>query len=191
MPFFAKFMGDVQKNARFFLKDPPFFLKIRYIKGVMQVAVENYPGFRVVGKRMYELSQAYAGDLSREFSALPLDRAVEAVSEQGYSDDDTRFNGAQVLARPREMSPPIDCKKMTILLGAWAVRNGRPFKFIAVAEEDTDGDGKVTDRDIHHVIILIFTPIHQDGVLCGMREGVLCDPTRKFDVVQPLYAEVL
>ena len=147
----------------------------------LNVLVEPHPGFRVVGRRMYDYAHQFCESLDPQLVNLSLADAVDYIADLGYLADDTLDRDVEILIRPDAIAGPIDCKKMCVMLAAWAIRNDCPFRFLAVAEYDQTCDGVVDDQDIHHVVTLI----EYRG------ETYMVDPTRRHDAQIPLYAEVL
>jgi len=109
---------------------------------------------------MYHFAEEYAGDLGH-LASLPFPSFYERVKDIPYQSDDEIFPEErdrilEVVARPalllnRNVFRRLDCKKKSILCGAWAARNRRPFAFLAVSE--------MPSREIHHV----FPVIDYDG----------------------------
>ena len=142
----------------------------------------NHPGYREVGKMMYDICRRFHSDLPLELCcSMSLPDFTHYVHSLGYRADDSIDIDLEILSRPAAMSHPMDCKKSCIMLGCWAENMGYPYHFVAVAEADQNGDGVIDDADVHHVIILI----NVDGEL------TMIDPTRNLDTVTPKYSEVL
>lgn len=100
------------------------------------------------GRSMYELVEDCHADLG-EYRKWPFEAFFDHVRKIPYLSDDKRYVGRIIeeLSRPRYILAgvlgPIDCKKKTILVGAWARANGYPFRFLAISERG--------DKKIHHV----------------------------------------
>lgn len=105
---------------------------------------------------MYHFAQDYAEDLGG-LRRLPFRAWYDRVKSIPYRSDDELFpeepgRVVEVVARPsyllnRRMFPALDCKKKSILCGAWAAANGRPFCFLAVSQ--------IPSKQIHHVLPVI------------------------------------
>jgi len=101
---------------------------------------------------MYQFAENFYKDLG-PLSHLPFEIFFRRVADMPYRCDDDLFPEdprkiVEVVARPAHLLnssifPGLDCKKKSVLLGAWSAANGRPFRFLAVSERP---DGK-----IHHV----------------------------------------
>jgi len=146
----------------------------------------NHTGKDLAGQYMYHFAEGYPQDLDG-LQNLPFPVFYNRVKNIPYQSDEDLFPESmdgiiEVLARPKyllnkRLFPALDCKKKSILCGAWASENDKPFFFYAVSEKP--------NKKIHHVIF-------------GMDYGQgfkLIDPTfPEFELGQELpitYAEVL
>lgn len=112
-----------------------------------------HEGKELTGRQMYHLAETYARDLDG-LENLPFPDFYDRVKSIPYESDDERFPGVvlEVVARPkylldRNVFPRLDCKKKSILIGAWATANGCPFSFLAVSE--------LPSKEVHHVFPII------------------------------------
>jgi hypothetical protein len=113
-------------------------------------------GKELTGRYMYHFATEYASDLGglKGLSGAAWHDRVKSIP---YISDDELFPEEpgriiEVVARPgllmnRRIFPRLDCKKKSILMGAWAAANGRPFCFLAVSE--------LPSREVHHVFPVI------------------------------------
>jgi len=121
------------------------------------IQVEPHQGKELTGRRMYQFAENFSSDLG-ELARLPLPDFFMRVADIPYESDDDLFPGSEsveVNARPaylldRSIFPALDCKKKSILMGAWARENGIPFRFLAVSELPT--------RRVHHVFADLNLP---------------------------------
>lgn len=96
---------------------------------------------------MYRLVIQFADDLG-ELAGLPLTRFYDRVKRIPYQRDP---KGRETIARPSLLLnefPSLDCKKKAILMGAYFLKNKKPFRFVAVSE--------IPSRRIHHVFVQVF-----------------------------------
>lgn len=109
---------------------------------MVKIQREPYTGKELSGERMYEMCFDFYRDLDG-LETLPFQDYFDLVKEIPYaSDSDISPNeDAEITARPayllsRSMFPSLDCKKKSILIGAWAQAQNPPvpFRFLAVAE---------------------------------------------------------
>lgn len=117
----------------------------------IRFGIEPHTGKAKTGRRMYEFAEDFCADIGPRAS-LPFPIWFALVAGIPYRPDDVLFpdpeNGGEIVARPKwlldsEVFPALDCKKKSILIGAWAARNGFPFRFLAVSELPT--------KRVHHV----------------------------------------
>lgn len=85
------------------------------------------------------------GGRSRALSSLSLPEIHSVVKNIPYKKD---TEPVEVIARPArllngEFYSGIDCKKKAIIIGAWAKKNGVPYRLIASSRRP--------DRKYHHV----------------------------------------
>lgn len=107
------------------------------------------------GKEMYRLIDTYADDIDKfymrtstgqsvPFSKLPLDDAFDYVRKLPYKKDHAPV---EVVMRPRKIlerpQNGYDCKKKSILLGAYLKKNGLNFRLMTSSNR--------YDKKIHHV----------------------------------------
>lgn len=144
-------------------------------------------GKELTGRYMYHFATEFAGDLGG-LKSLPFPAFYSRVQEIPYQSDDELFpedrdRVVEVVARPgllmnRRLFPRLDCKKKSILCGAWAAANRRPFCFLAVSE--------IPSREVHHV----FPVIDFDGR--GFRTADATLPEYRIGQAFPItYAEEL
>jgi len=114
------------------------------------VSVYEHEGKEKTGREMYGLVNAFAGDLG-VYASMSFPDFFRFVAGLPYIADDELFRGrvVEVVARPRwlldgRLVPALDCKKKSILIGAWAKANGFPFRFVAVSH--------LPNKKIHHVM---------------------------------------
>lgn len=147
----------------------------------------RHGGKELTGRYMYHYAEKFCGDLGG-LRALPFPAWYDRVKSIPYRSDDELFpeeagRVVEVVARPalllsRRVFPALDCKKKSILCGAWAAANRRPFAFLAVSE--------IPSREVHHV----FPVIDYDGR--GFRTADATFPQYKIGDVFPItYAEEL
>lgn len=122
----------------------------------MRVADFPHEGKALTGKLMYHFAEKYCTDLGpARFQGIQS--WYDEVRRIPYQSDDEYFPASpkdvvEVVARPkylldRTIWPAIDCKKKSILIGAWAAANAVPYCFLAVAE--------FPNRNIHHVFPMV------------------------------------
>ncbi len=111
-----------------------------HIEAMITVKTEPLAGKELTGQNMYRMVDMYFGDLGpalhNSFSTW-----FDFVKNIPYVSDIERFQNRllEIVPRPkylldRAMFPKIDCKKKSILIGAWAKGNGVPFRFVAVSD---------------------------------------------------------
>lgn len=107
---------------------------------MISVFAQPLEGKELTGAKMYALVDEYFTDIG-SMRALPFLRWFEYVRSIPYVSDIERFPGRllEVVSRPkylmdRKIFPKIDCKKKSVLIGAWARANGFPFRFVAVSD---------------------------------------------------------
>jgi hypothetical protein len=113
----------------------------------------NHGGKSLTGKWMYHYAEKFSRDIGG-LKNLPFPSYYDRVKSIPYMSDDDLFpenpdEVIEVVARPgylmnRRQFPALDCKKKSILCGAWAAANRRPFYFLAVSE--------LPNKKIHHVV---------------------------------------
>lgn len=118
--------------------------------------VLRHQGKELTGLYMYYYAQCFADDLGG-LSRLPFSSWHARVKSIPYASDDELFpeNPSQiveVVARPGLLMAggpfrALDCKKKSILVGAWAAANKKPYAFIASSE--------VPSKKIHHVFPVV------------------------------------
>ena len=116
----------------------------------------HHGGKELTGRYMYHFAENYSSDLGG-LRSLSFPAWYDRVKSIPYRSDDELFpeeagRVVEVVARPgvllsRRIWPGLDCKKKSILCGAWASANRRPFAFLAVSE--------IPSREIHHVLPVI------------------------------------
>lgn len=124
--------------------------KVSYWHGYpVKVTAREHEGKELTGREMYRLARSYWPDLGH-YAAWPFAAWFRFVRSIPYLSDEDRFPArvVEVVARPahildRRVFPRLDCKKKSILIGAWAAANGKPFRFVAVSHRP--------DKSIHHV----------------------------------------
>jgi len=122
----------------------------------MEIEFLNHGGKELTGRFMYHYAQNFPQDLGG-FSSLPFPAWYDRVKSIRYKSDDELFpedpgRVVEVVGRPaillnRRIFPFLDCKKKSILCGAWAASNNRPFCFLAVSEKP--------NGEVHHVVPVI------------------------------------
>jgi len=129
------------------------------------------------------MAEGYCRDLG-VFAAWPFPDWFNLVRSIPYESDDERFPSRviEVVSRPAwsldsRILPRLDCKKKSILIAAWAVANGYPYRFLAVSHDQS--------KTIHHVM----PQIDFGG---GWVNADATFPNHKVGEGQPItYAEVL
>lgn len=115
----------------------------------MSLTIQRLERKEQTGERMYRLASQFADDLWQfQENGTPLpDLSPEdffsLVSSLPYRQDD---HNVEIICRPLNallMERGLDCKKKSILIGAYAHLNEIPFQFVAVSTRP--------DGEIHHV----------------------------------------
>ncbi len=113
------------------------------------IVAEPLQGKELTGERMYAFVDRYFTDLGAWLRRSFMDW-YNYVKSIPYISDVERFPDRilEIVPRPkylldRSIFPKIDCKKKSILIGAWAKGNGIPFRFVAVSERP--------DHEVTHV----------------------------------------
>jgi len=115
---------------------------------------ENLYDKNQTGNRIKELCRKFSGDLDCIYlskdgeeiplSELPLQDFFKFVKNIPYKMDK---KPVEIVARPyyilKNKSQGADCKKKSILMGAWLERHNIPYRFIA--------SSKRPDKMVHHV----------------------------------------
>jgi len=123
---------------------------------MIDLGILNHGGKELTGKYMYHYAEKYSNDLGAA-ARLPFETWYNRVKNIPYASDDTLFPEepdriVELVARPGlllnpKIFPRLDCKKKSILLGAWAAANNRDFRFLAVSE--------IPSKEIHHVMAAV------------------------------------
>lgn len=115
----------------------------------MEIEIATHDGKEGAGRQMYALARRFCADLG-SLGGAGAQEFFEFVRRIPYVADDVRFPDRviELLGRPRHLLdrrifPALDCKKKSLLIGAWAERNGVPYRFVAVSHSPT--------KRIHHV----------------------------------------
>lgn len=115
----------------------------------VRIGIADHEGKELTGHEMHKMVSDHWADLGH-FVNWPFSAWFDFVRLIPYESDDSRFPARviELVPRPaylldRNLFPRIDCKKKSILLGAWARGNGFPYRFIAVSHRG--------DKAIHHV----------------------------------------
>lgn len=121
-----------------------------------EISAQPHQGKELTGRYMYQFAENYPEDMA-PFRRLPFSVWYGMVRDIPYQSDDELFPDAvgrvvEVVARPaylldRSIFQSLDCKKKSILIGAWAAVNGCPFCFLAVSENPS--------REVHHVFPMV------------------------------------
>jgi len=143
---------------------------------------------RQTGREMYRLAGRFSGDLDavkvrrgtrlRPLSTFSLPEIFDFVKSLPYRRDTRPI---EVVGRPRTLllgaNAGLDCKKKSVIMGAWLHRNRLPYRFMSVSTRP--------NRAIHHV----FPQVRIDGTWLNL--DATYSRYRPFQVKRVTAAEVL
>jgi hypothetical protein len=108
-----------------------------------------HEGKELTGTEMYRLVDTYWSDLGG-LRYWDFPSYFDMVRKIPYESDMEKYPGGvtEEVARPgyllnRAMIPKLDCKKKSILIGAWAKAQSHPFRFLAASDR--------LDKEVVHV----------------------------------------
>lgn len=111
--------------------------------------IQDHGGKELTGSEMYAMVDDFWKDIGSH-AAEPFASWYNLVKMIPYVSDGTLFPKSivELVPRPayllnRNYFPRLDCKKKSILIGAWAKANGYPFRFLGVSG--------TPDKNVAHV----------------------------------------
>lgn len=119
----------------------------------MRVFLEDHQGKELTGRRMYQLASIFWPDLGKHLGKS-FPQWFDYVRRIPYLNDAEKFKdpAVELVGRPsilldRSFMPRLDCKKKSILIGAYCEGNRIPWRLIAISE--------LPSRRVHHVFPMV------------------------------------
>jgi len=148
-------MKVFDKKARFCAFSIAFLQIIIYYHAMVR-QTEKLTDYRQTARKMYSLVKSYSSDLESVINVSPVTGGEQKADSMNLADFFNMVKNipykkdtepVEVLARPyivfQNMHKGADCKKKSILMGAWAACNRKPYRFVGIS--------KKADKSIHHV----------------------------------------